>query len=321
MFQHPNHRQPPGPCAGSDPKPQNMGQPLYFVSGQFEGKTIRAELEELQKAQSGRKYARVDRRPLDPPPTILLRLFHTDDNRQWEQELSYEDVINVGIMCTVDLFPVPDSILDGDNANRNGAETSFGGRHDQAPTLTYFPLHPFTTPNVDGMVSMVSPFQIPRRQPMLGNLSGSEQPEDAVHRVGNHLVTESSKLTPALVGEKFIEPTLVEYQGQKVLVFVFGDLAVQREGTFIFRYRVFDIFSTAHGGQIRPMLAELYGGAFRVYSTREFPGLAPSTDLTRTLAKYGVRVTLRDAERKSKKPRGKDRRASTTSESTTSGSG
>lgn len=59
------------------------------------------------------------------------------------------------------------------------------------------------------------------------------------------------------------------------------DLAVQREGTFIFRYRAFDIFSTTPGGQERPILAELYGGPFRVYSTREFPGLEPSTDLTR----------------------------------------
>lgn len=62
------------------------------------------------------------------------------------------------------------------------------------------------------------------------------------------------------------------------------DLAVQREGTFIFRYRAFDIFSAVPGGQEQPILAELYGGPFRVYSTREFPGLEPSTDLTRVRA-------------------------------------
>lgn len=60
------------------------------------------------------------------------------------------------------------------------------------------------------------------------------------------------------------------------------DLAVQREGTFILRYRAFDICSTTlPGGRDHPTLAELYGGPFRVYSTREFPGLEPSTDLTR----------------------------------------
>lgn len=88
-------------------------------------------------------------------------------------------------------------------------------------------------------------------------------------------------MTPALVGEKFIEPTQVDYKGQKALVFVFGDLAVQREGTFILRYRVFDIFSRIADSEDPPLMGEIFGGPFRVYSTREFPGLEPSTDLTR----------------------------------------
>lgn len=31
------------------------GRPVSFLTGQFEGRTIRVELEELQKAESGRK--------------------------------------------------------------------------------------------------------------------------------------------------------------------------------------------------------------------------------------------------------------------------
>ncbi|THU96916.1 hypothetical protein K435DRAFT_616575, partial [Dendrothele bispora CBS 962.96] len=42
--------------------------PIRFTSGQFSGRTIRAELEEIQKADLGRK-------PLDPPPVVILRLF------------------------------------------------------------------------------------------------------------------------------------------------------------------------------------------------------------------------------------------------------
>ena len=30
-----------------------------------------------------------------------------------------------------------------------------------------------------------------------------------------------------------------------------------------------------------PILAECYGGPFRIYSTKEFPGLRPSTELTK----------------------------------------
>jgi hypothetical protein len=56
---------------------------------------------------------------------------------------------------------------------------------------------------------------------------------------------------------------------------------VRREGIFILRYRAFDIFSAIPGIPHAPVLAELYGGPFKVFSTRDFPGLEPSTDLTK----------------------------------------
>ena len=42
---------------------------------------------------SSPRYARVDRRPLDPPPAVLLRVFEvnrTDSGRQWEREIKAE---------------------------------------------------------------------------------------------------------------------------------------------------------------------------------------------------------------------------------------
>lgn len=92
---------------GSESAPlQGIGQPTYLNSGPFSGQYIRVELQELQQADLGRKcnismfsvytiltnlrYAKVDRRPLDPPPTILLRIFvvhDLDTDRQREQEL------------------------------------------------------------------------------------------------------------------------------------------------------------------------------------------------------------------------------------------
>ncbi|KDR75763.1 hypothetical protein GALMADRAFT_140370 [Galerina marginata CBS 339.88] len=312
---NPHHRQ----TAGTDhpnitSQAPNIGDPVTFVSGQFAGRTIRVELQELQKAESGRKYAKVDRRPLDPPPAVLLQLFETDDMAQagtWERELLYENVMNVGLICTVDLFPVPESVYEPRSPASQSPEPSHtrAPHHpdprttqQQYPPMTYFPLHPYmSTEPSSSQMPPTPPFQIPRRQLMLGTVHPSDVLTDVVYRIGNHLVTESSKLTPALVGERFAEPTLVDHKGRKVLVFVFGDLAVRREGVFILRYRAFDIFSGIPGNPHAPVLAELYGGPFKVYSTREFPGLEPSTELTKNLSKYGVRVTLRDAERKSRK--------------------
>jgi hypothetical protein len=59
---------------------------------------------------------------------------------------------------------------------------------------------------------------------------------------------------------------------------------VKIEGSFILRYRVFDIFSKAYGENDLVIQAECYGGPFRIYSTKEFPGLQASTDLTKASA-------------------------------------
>ena len=93
------------------------------------------------------------------------------------------------------------------------------------------------------------------------------------------------------------------------------------EGTFILRYRVFDIFSKGYHSSELAVQAECYGGPFRVYSTKEFPGLHASTDLTKVtlpvyficklpsnlvpmnqqLARWGVRLNIRETERKRRK--------------------
>ena len=57
---------------------------------------------------------------------------------------------------------------------------------------------------------------------------------------------------------------------------------MRTEGTFILRYRVFNLFARVNGATDNiPILAECYGGPFRIYSTKEFPGLRPSTELTK----------------------------------------
>lgn len=73
------------------------------------------------------------------------------------------------------------------------------------------------------------------------------------------------------------------------------DLAVKMEGNFILRYRCFDLFSKVSTDEGEtPVWAQCYGGQFRVYSTKEFPGLRASTDLTKVrLVLSRVRLTSR----------------------------
>ena len=56
---------------------------------------------------------------------------------------------------------------------------------------------------------------------------------------------------------------------------------MQLEGWFLFKYRVFDLFSVNNGSQ--QILAECWGRPFRIYATKQFPGLEPSTELTKVI--------------------------------------
>lgn len=96
------------------------------------------------------------------------------------------------------------------------------------------------------------------------------------------------------------------------------------EGLYFLRYRVFDLFNGSASQDPIPMQNECYGHPFRVYSTKDFPGLASSSELTRVrnfkwsgerlltqfvlqhLSKSGVRLTIRAADRKRRKKAGSD---------------
>lgn len=265
-----------------------IGLPVRFVSGQFEGQTIRAELEELQKADLGRKFGSIDRRPLDPPLVVALRLFsvYTLPNGETaEEELNYDDVQTLGLLCTVDLFPAP------------GMEPE---KQHHRPSIT----HLSSTQQFTFVSSNIYPQRLATGEATPTSASDAfTAASDVVHHVDNIPITESSKRTGDLVGSTFVQPCKIDWRGEKTLMFVFADLAVKAEGTFILRYRVFDIFSKPASQDDLTIQAECYGGPFRVYSTKEFPGLQASTELTKHIARYGVRLNIRETERKRKKTR------------------
>lgn len=114
---------------------------------------------------------------------------------------------------------------------------------------------------------------------------------------------EHSKCTDSLMGETFVQPICMDFQGRRALIAVFGvgdiqhsssihvddtfctcfqDLAVRITGVFILRYRIFDVFSKHHPNDIKvPIHAECFGGPFRIYASKDFPGLPESTELTK----------------------------------------
>ncbi|KZP33386.1 hypothetical protein FIBSPDRAFT_810621 [Athelia psychrophila] len=257
------------------------GEPIYFTTGQFEGKTVRAELIEVQKAELGRKYARIDRRPLDPPPVVLLKLYIVNDagtTAEKETEISdYEEVENIGLVCHVDLFPVSP-------AGAAPAGAAAMGTHNQFIPYTSAD---FARQNAE------------RNEPAHRLGPAQDVPVDGSLSTMSCGFIEHSKCTDSLMGETFVQPICMDFQGRRALIAVFGDLAVRITGVFILRYRIFDVFSKHHPNDIKvPIHAECFGGPFRIYASKDFPGLPESTELTKALARWGVRVNVRATERK-----------------------
>ncbi|KAJ7326182.1 velvet factor-domain-containing protein [Mycena albidolilacea] len=263
-----------------------VGRPIHFTEGQFAGKTIRAKLQELQAAAFGRKYAKVDRRPLDPPPVAWLRLFEVFNamtEAETEVEIDYDNIHILGLMCTVDLIPVagPDSPSTSSPPTTPGSNGSFA----------HSPYSPQSPNGNYGFGSPISPQQ---------QLYSAPSSPGMDHSYG---LGEGSppKATNALAGTTFVQVDSIPWKGQTCLLFTFADLAVKTEGYFILQYRFFDLFSRPTGHADQPIQADCCGRPFRIYSSKEVPPLGKSTELTKHLARYGVRVNVRETERKRKK--------------------
>ncbi|KAJ7242039.1 velvet factor-domain-containing protein [Mycena rebaudengoi] len=285
LHQYPSrsHHQPTGTSL--------IGKPIHFTGGQFAGQTIRAEMQELQAAAFGRKYAKVDRRPLDPPPVAWLRLFfvyNAGTERESEVEVSYDDLQILGLMCTVDLLPVP---IPSTTPTSSPPATQLA--------FTPSPRSP-TLANGYGNYGPSPPISPLRPTPPLAGYAGVPPP-DTLILFDNYPVTESSKATTSLAGTTFVQADSIPWRGKTSLLFTFADLAVKTEGYFILRYRFFDLFSKPTGHSDLAIQAECYGNSFRIYSSKEVPPLGKSTELTKHLARYGVRVNVRETERKRKK--------------------
>ncbi|KAI0763493.1 velvet factor-domain-containing protein [Trametes elegans] len=385
------------PMPAAYPRPHGVqaadapGAPVSFTSGFFAGRTLRVELEEIQKADLGRKYLDVSR--------------SSPDGRVQEVAVDPE-FATLGAVCHVDLFPLPDTFrqrrpdsqynvltanttlpslhtgswdvpsstpqpsqLHGFSVHQTTAPSTLYDRRNSNSSAALPSLHPLgiigcrgsaqrpTGPSfrsirdhvdehpnsMQGMFDEPGPTSgiLPSLQqlaPMMGyppppgglpfaQDSGgyaaprdvAEQKPDVVAYFGDFAIRESSCCTGAISGSTFLQPSVIEHNGKKVLVFVFSDLAVKLEGTFVLRYRTLNVYSQCAGHKRRPILAECYGGPFDIYSTKDFPGLRPSTDLTKArthrtgadtpasprrtqhLALYGVRVHIREHERKRRK--------------------
>ncbi|EMD37273.1 hypothetical protein CERSUDRAFT_113922 [Gelatoporia subvermispora B] len=317
-----------------------LGAPVTFIAGPFDGRTIRAELIEIQSAELGRKYVHKDRRPLDPPPVVQLKLFEVfgeSPGDVHEEALLHDEVTGFGFFCYIDLFPLLNNGNPPDSAQsstpqrlqlmqpgpssasteylppigqtfgpRGPPSTVDGFRHramlgDSSHDSTTFPSTLDTLELLPASSSTEPYTPAPKWQPVAIH-NGQEvvfpAPPEVVAYYDDTPIMAASMCTDKLSGTSFRDSTSIDIDGESAIIFVFSDVSVRMEGTFVLRYRVFHIFSQAAGSRPRPVLAECFGEPFKVYSTKDFPGLHASTDLTKNLSIHGIQTNIRARERR-----------------------
>ncbi|KAI0704102.1 velvet factor-domain-containing protein [Earliella scabrosa] len=295
-----------------------IGDWFSLETGPLAGRLMCATLEELQKADIGRKYARKDKRPLDPPPVAVMRLFqvaHAGTPHEHVQEfVDLDEPLAFGFTCHVDLFPVAGepsasaAPIRGDSTSRAASSSSpthpLAFRPSSIPSYHALPpARPSATPASHGVTDSRPSSHFPRDSFHRSSTDDQDVPRLVYGPAPQLSCTQpqdEEDCTMLLAGEAVVLCSLVDNDGQRTAMFIFSDLAVRKEGLYRLRYRVFNIFGH-HQDQNRPVipvLAECYGGTFEVFSTKTFPGLQISTDLTKKISLSGVRVNSRQRERK-----------------------
>ncbi|KAI0728041.1 velvet factor [Fomitopsis betulina] len=271
--------------------PPLVSRPVMFSMGPFAGRNILVQLVEVQQADRGRKWStarcgNIDVRPIDPPPIVHLKIFQVHNigtPRQREVELQQiTEAESYGWMCHVDLFPMPT-----DPAGAGGFRTANQPQPSGAPSAPSPMAASRPSGGASDRITPTGPSSSVRSTPygaelIPGRRTTSSQhvddPSDAVvARVRGVPVLERSKRTVDLVGNTFSPCTCSKGK----LIFAFTNLAVREEGVFFLRYRTFNTVYMAMGDTPLPVLAECVGGSFTIYPTNGFPGLNPSTALTK----------------------------------------
>ncbi|KAF5392886.1 hypothetical protein D9757_001052 [Collybiopsis confluens] len=235
---HSRHIEEYGGRGGTFPHhPQQMADDpssstICFVRGQFTGKVIRSELCEIQKADLGRKYARVDRRPLDPPPVVKLKFFEVLGSS--ERELTFEEIQILGLLCTVDLFPVitSESPLESSGGKTSHKKSSSASSITSVSSSTHYsPISYDTHGYTPGSSVQNLPLTSSSAYSSRYSPHSPPVPSDIVHWCGSVPITESSKMTDSLVGAKFVQPQFIDYDGSRALIFVFS---ASKQVSFVF---------------------------------------------------------------------------------------
>jgi hypothetical protein len=216
---------------------------------------------------------------------------------------NHSDKDVLGLVCFVDLLPVVKSVPGPWSASTSQADDSSSTALQQQYGSTSVP--PYTFPENTESQVLHAGHAGSSQQTSYDHAGFAPRPPSIVYvshassPLSGTSVYVDQPRTDLIVGGKTVEPHVVDWMGERQIMFAFGvrfrplhnfkfgalivhickDIAVKLEGTYLLHYRVVNLTDIAGVGYTNT-IAECYGCPFEVYTTKDFPGLGPSTTLT-----------------------------------------
>ncbi|ODO04733.1 hypothetical protein I350_05343 [Cryptococcus amylolentus CBS 6273] len=197
-----------------------------------------------------------------------------------------------------------------DAAYRDRAHSGPWPDDTRPPSMSYTSDHRPSASSLDD--SIVSPRSVSRHQFSSSSEYSSYSPQAYSHTFdpvrgiypsgsfsADHYLTQPNSIsTLVLVGKRHTPCNkLQDEHGQLGLFFFATDLGVRTEGKFRLRMKVMDLalFSPVPiQGEHIPILADTFSEPIEVFSAKRFPGVIPTTDLTRVFASQGIKLAVRE---------------------------
>ncbi|OKL58835.1 hypothetical protein UA08_05898 [Talaromyces atroroseus] len=237
-----------------------------------------------------------DRRPVDPPPILQMLLVDFNPDSETDQAILQNPQYVVGcLLYSVQRSPgggggeqerlvhsshVAETIRkrQRDSPNRGiGVLSSSNEQQQQQPNRRFVQILSGRT-HVSPFYTLYDPDpetapEYPRTTPTTTphHFSSREQGHPHPHQYRHHT-----------------HPLMTNTPPMPATFFAFPDLSVRAAGTYRLRFRLMDWGITAETGTAQPILAEVFSEPFRVYTSKDFPGMRGSSTLTWNLRKMGM---------------------------------
>lgn len=107
------------------------------------------------------------------------------------------------------------------------------------------------------------------------------------------------RITRRLMGTLVSSPFIgLDENGEEGCYFCFPDLSCRTHGQFRLKFVLLSLNPMGEQSSYTPVTTEVMSDVFTVYTAKEFPGMRPSTNLTKALKRQGCTISVKKGNEK-----------------------